>query len=213
MKYTEETLGICESVITIDKEVDEDGSKLAPGGLVYINWLYVEPVHRGKKLAYYLLYSVLLYAKSVGCDRIELVDATGQSNASYDDNIYSKICLHHLSAIEAASDRAMYASIHTPNRNKKLMVGNLDEVILRLEGDPKACGMRESVRGLTPENITSNLGKRTRWQSGGYRHSKRSSKRRSKSRSKRRYKRKSKKRSKRRSKKRSKRRSKRRSSK
>ena len=65
MKYTEETLGICESVITIDKEVDEDGSKLAPGGLVYINWLYVEPVHRGKKLAYYLLYSVLLYAESV----------------------------------------------------------------------------------------------------------------------------------------------------
>ena len=30
MKYTEETIGICESEITIDKEVDDDGSKLAP---------------------------------------------------------------------------------------------------------------------------------------------------------------------------------------
>ena len=101
MEYTEK-LGECHSVIKIDKEVDDDGSKLAPGGLVYINWLYVEPAHRGKKLAYLLLYSVLLYAKYMGCDRIELVDATGQSNASYDDNIYSKICLYHLSAIEAA---------------------------------------------------------------------------------------------------------------
>ena len=49
----------------------------------------------------------------MGCDRIELVDATGQSNASYDDNIYSKICLHHVGAIEAASDIAMYEVPYT----------------------------------------------------------------------------------------------------
>ena len=164
MKYTEETLGICESVITIDKEVDEDGSKLAPGGLVYINWLYVDDDHRRKKLAYYLLYSVLLYAKSVGCDRIELVDATGQSTTSDYGNIYRKICLQHVSSREATLDIAMYASVDTSNRNKKYMVGNLDEVILRLEGDDKACGMKESIRGIAPENIKSNLGKRSRGQ-------------------------------------------------
>ena len=41
MKYLRRKIGICESEITIDKEVDEDGSKLAPGGLVYINWLFL----------------------------------------------------------------------------------------------------------------------------------------------------------------------------
>uniref|UniRef100_A0A6C0F638 N-acetyltransferase domain-containing protein n=1 Tax=viral metagenome TaxID=1070528 RepID=A0A6C0F638_9ZZZZ len=164
MKYTEETLGICESEITIDKEVDEDGSKLAPGGLVYINWLFIDGDHRRKKLAYYLLYSVLLYAKSMGCDRIELVDATGQSNTSDYKNIYRKICLYHLSAKEAASDIAMYASAYRSKRNKNLMVGNLDEVLLRLEGDESACGMRGRIRGFAPENIKSNLGKRSRGQ-------------------------------------------------
>ena len=164
MEYTEETLGICESVITIDKEVDDDGSKLAPGGLVYINWLFVEDDHRRKKLAYYLLYSVLLYAKSVGCDRIELVDVSGQSTTSDDGNIYRKICLHHVDYRELTSDIAMYASSHRSKRNKKYMVGNLDEVILRLEGDDKACGMRGSIRGFAPENIKSNLGKISRGQ-------------------------------------------------
>jgi len=164
MKYTEETLGICESEITIDKEVDEDGSKLAPGGLVYINWLFIDDDHRRKKLAYYLLYSVLLYAKSVGCDRIELVDVSGHSKTSDYGNIYRKICLHHVDYREITSNIAMYASAHRSKRNKKYMVGNLDEVILRLEGDESACGMRGSIRGFAPENIKSNLGKRSRGQ-------------------------------------------------
>ncbi len=164
MKYTEETLGICESEITIDKEVDEDGSKLAPGGLVYINWLFVDDDHRRKKLAYYLLYSVLLYAKSVGCDRIELVDVSGQSNTSDYGNIYRKICLHHVDHLEITSNIAMYASAYRSKRNKKYMVGNLDEVLLRLEGDDKACGMKGSIRGFAPENIKSNLGKKPRGQ-------------------------------------------------
>jgi hypothetical protein len=137
---------------------------LAPGGLVYINWLYVDDDHRRKKLAYYLLYSVLLYAKSVGCDRIELVDVSGQSNTSDDGNIYRKICLHHVDYREITSNIAMYASAHRSKRNKKYMVGNLDEVILRLEGDDKACGMKESIRGFSPENIKSNLRKKPRGQ-------------------------------------------------
>ena len=52
-------LGICESVITIDKEVDEDGSKLAPGGLVYINWLFVDDrpiVVKNLLIIYYIPY-------------------------------------------------------------------------------------------------------------------------------------------------------------
>jgi GNAT superfamily N-acetyltransferase len=164
LKYTEETLGICESEITIDKELDDDGSKLAPGGLIYINWLFIEDDHRRKKLAYYLLYSVLLYAKSVGCDRIELVDGSGQSKTSDYDNIYRKICLHHVDHRELTSNIAMYASSHRSKRKKSYMIGNLDEVILRLEGDEKACGMKESIRGFAPENIKSNLGKRSRGQ-------------------------------------------------
>lgn len=175
MKYTEETLGICESEITIDKEVDEDGSKLAPGGLVYINWLFIDDDHRRKKLAYYLLYSVLLYAKSMGCDRVELVDVSGHSKTSDYKNIYRKICLHHVNHLEITSDIAMYASAYRSNRNKNLMVGNLDEVLLRLEGDDSACGMRGSIRGFAPENIKSNLGKRSRGQT---RKKKRRSKRR-----------------------------------
>lgn len=164
MKYTKETLGICESEITIDKELDGDGGKLAPGGLIYINWLFLEDDHRRKKLAYYLLYSVLLYAKSVGCDRIELVDGSGQSKTSDYDNIYRKICLHHVDHRELTSNIAMYASPHRSKRKKSYMVGNLDEVILRLEGDETACGMKESIRGFKPENIKSNLGKRSRGQ-------------------------------------------------
>ena len=52
--YSVESVGICESEITIDPPEDEDGNKQGEGGLVYINWLFVEDNYRRMGIAYYL---------------------------------------------------------------------------------------------------------------------------------------------------------------
>ena len=79
-----------------------------------------------------------MYTRYQGCDRIELVDGSKQSKASDYDNIYRKICLHHVDERALTSKIAMYASPIKVKEKKSYMVGNLDEVILRLEGDKTA---------------------------------------------------------------------------
>ena len=67
ISYGVETLGICESKITIDPSTDDDGNKQAPGGEVYINWLFIEDSYRRKNLhiIYYILYYCIQDIKDV----------------------------------------------------------------------------------------------------------------------------------------------------
>lgn len=188
IRYSEESVGICESEITVDPHIDEDGKKQGEGGLVYINWLFVEDKYRRMGIAYYLLYSVFLFADSKGCHRVELVDGSGQSRASYKHNIYSRICLQHVDHKELVSDIDLYASVNRSRRLKSYAVGYLPEIISRLESGfpPKESTDKENVTDhieaelkpldcdkypetlkLSARQLRSNLGKRKNEERGG----------------------------------------------